>query len=150
LVITRHSGFTLLEILVVLALLAMVYALVPPMITVGGSTTELKAGARQVAAGLRKARSQAIVSRAEATLTLDVEARSFLLSGDSKSRKLPQQAEIGVYTAQGEVVDANTAAIRFYPDGSSTGGRVTLAMDERKFHVDVDWLTGQVEILDTP
>lgn len=148
--ITRHSGFTLLEILVVLALLAMVYALIPPMIAVGGSTTELKAGARQVAAGLRKARSQAIVSRGEATLTLDVEARSFRLSGDDKPRNLPRQAQIGVYTAQGEVVDANTAAIRFYPDGSSTGGRVTLAMDERKFHVDVDWLTGQVEILDTP
>jgi general secretion pathway protein H len=150
LVIARQAGFTLLELLVVLALLAMTYALIPPMFSVGGSTAELKAGARQVAAGLRKARSQAIVSRGEATLTLDVEARSFLLSGDSKSRKLPQQAEIGVYTAQGEVTDASTAAIRFYPDGSSTGGRVSLAMGERKFLVDVDWLTGQVEILDTP
>lgn len=147
---TRHSGFTLLEMLVVLALLAMVYALVPPMITVGGSTTELKAGARQVAAGLRNARSRAIVSRGEATLTLDVEARNFRLSGDDTPRNLPRQAQIGVFTAQGEVVDANTAAIRFYPDGSSTGGRVTLSMGERKFHIDVDWLTGQVEILDTP
>ncbi|MBW8458691.1 MAG: GspH/FimT family pseudopilin [Thiobacillus sp.] len=148
--IARQAGFTLLELLVVLALLAMTYALIPPMFAVGGSTAELKAGARQVAAGLRKARSQAIVSRGEATLTLDVEAHSFLLSGDSKPRKLPQQAEIGVYTAQGEVTDASTAAIRFYPDGSSTGGRVSLAMGERKFLVDVDWLTGQVEILDTP
>jgi general secretion pathway protein H len=83
-------------------------------------------------------------------LTLNVESRSFVLSGDNKPRVLPHQAELGVYTAQGEVVDGNTAAIRFYPDGSSTGGRVTLAMGERKFHVDVDWLTGQVEILDTP
>ena len=99
--ITRHSGFTLLEMLVVLALLAMVYALVPPMITIGGSTTELKAGARQVAAGLRKARSQAIVSRDEATLTLDVEARSFRLSGEGKPRNLPRQAQIGVYTVPG-------------------------------------------------
>ena len=147
---TRHRGFTLLEVLVVLALLAMIYALVPPMVNIGGSTAELKAGARQVAAGLRKARSQAIVSRDEATLTLDVEARNFWLSGEGKPRSLPRQAEIGVFTSQGEVVDAATAAIRFYTDGSSTGGRVTLAMGERKLHVDVDWLTGQVEILDTP
>jgi general secretion pathway protein H len=150
LVTARHNGFTLLELLVVLALLAMTYALVPPMFAIGGSTAELKAGARQVAAGLRKARSQAIASRSETTLTLNVESRSFVLSGDNKPRVLPHQAELGVYTAQGEVVDGNTAAIRFYPDGSSTGGRVTLAMGERKFHVDVDWLTGQVEILDTP
>lgn len=146
----RPSGFTLLELLVVLALLAMTYALIPPMFNVGGSTAELKAGARQVAAGLRNARSQAITSRDEATLTLDVEARSFRISGDGKTRSLPRQAQIGVFTAQGEVLDASTAAIRFYPDGSSTGGRVTLAMGERKFHIDVDWLTGQVEILDTP
>jgi len=103
-----------------------------------------------VAAGLRKARSQAIVSRSESTLTLNVESRSFVLSGDDKPRTLPRQAEISVYTAQGEVVDANNAAIRFYPDGSSTGGRVTLAMGERKYLIDVDWLTGQTEILDTP
>lgn len=148
--IARHNGFTLLELLVVLALLAMTYALIPPMFSLGGSTAELKAGARQVAAGLRKARSQAIVSRSESTLTLNVESRSFVLSGDDKPRTLPRQAEISVYTAQGEVVDANNAAIRFYPDGSSTGGRVTLAMGERKYLIDVDWLTGQTEILDTP
>lgn len=145
--ITRHRGFTLLEVLVVLALLAMIYALVPPMINIGGSTAELKAGARQVAAGLRKVRSEAITQRDEATLTLNVEARNFVLSGEVKPRSLPQQAEISVFTSQGEVVDASTAAIRFYPDGSSTGGRVTLAMGERKFYVDIDWLTGQVEIL---
>lgn len=144
--IARHRGFTLLEVLVVLALLAMIYSLVPPMINIGGSTAELKAGARQVAAGLRKARSEAITRRTEATLTLDVEARNFRLSGENRPRSLPRQAEIGVFTSQGEVVDATRAAIRFYPDGSSTGGRVTLAMGERKFYVDIDWLTGQVEI----
>lgn len=146
----RQHGFTLIEVMVVLLLLGMTYALVPPMFDIGGSTAELKAGARQVAAGLRKARSQAITGREESTLTLDVEARNFRLSGDAATRSLPRQAEISVFTAQGEVVDAHTAAIRFYPDGSSTGGRVSLAMGERKFLVDVDWLTGQVEILDTP
>lgn len=146
----RQHGFTLIEVMVVLLLLGMTYALVPPMFDIGGSTAELKAGARQVAAGLRKARSRAITGREESTLTLDVEARNFRLSGDAATRSLPRQAEISVFTAQGEVVDAHTAAIRFYPDGSSTGGRVSLAMGERKFLVDVDWLTGQVEILDTP
>lgn len=144
----RQGGFTLLEILVVLVLLSMTYALVPPLFATGGSTTELKAGARQVAAGLRKARSLAIARREETTLTLDVEARNFFLSGDGVRRKLPHTATISVFTAQGEVADASSASIRFYPDGSSTGGRVTLAMGERKFDIDVDWLTGQVEILE--
>ena len=51
-----------------------------------------------------------------------------------------------LYTAQSEIVDDKHGAIRFYPDGSSTGGRVTLASGERKFLVDVDWLTGRVTI----
>ncbi len=146
----RHAGFTLLEVLVVLLLLAISYALVPPMFDIGGSTAELKAGARQIAAGLRTARSQAIVRREETTLSVDVDAHSFVLSGDRTPRRLPRQVEIRVLTAQGEVSDASTAAIRFYPDGSSTGGRISLAMGERKFDVDVDWLTGRVEILNTP
>lgn len=142
-------GFTLLEVLVVLALLAMTYALVPPLFAVGGSTAELKAAARQLAAGLRKTRIQAIIEKKEASLTVDVNARKFQLSGEPKSHSLPGKAELTVFTAQSEVVADKTAAIRFFPDGSSTGGRVTIAMGKRKFLVDVDWLTGKVAILDT-
>lgn len=150
--VVRHlqQGFTLLEILVVLALMVMIYALVPPIFSAGGSTTELKASARQVAAGLRKARSIAIVRREDAVLTVDVEARRFSLTGDTKTYALPQTSQLTVYTAESEVAADNTGAIRFYPDGSSTGGRITLAQGERKFYVDVDWLSGQVEILDSP
>jgi general secretion pathway protein H len=143
-------GFTLLEVLVVLALLAMAYALVPPMFAVGGSTTELKAGARQLAAGLRRAHSQAISGKTETALSIDVEAREFRLDGDKKVYALPREAQLTVFTAESEVAEDKTGAIRFYPDGSSTGGRVTLALGDRKFLVDVDWLTGRVEILDAP
>jgi general secretion pathway protein H len=53
-----------------------------------------------------------------------------------------------LFTAQSDIVDEHVGAIRFYPDGGSTGGRVTLSAGERKFDVDVDWLTGRVAILD--
>ena len=39
-------------------------------------------------------------------------------------------------------------SIRFFPDGGSNGGRITVASGERKYEVDVDWLTGRVAILD--
>ena len=134
--------------MLVLVLMAMMYALVPPFFAVGGSTTELKAAARQVAAGLRKARSQAIVERRESVLSVDVDARNFQLSGNTKRYSLPATAIVSVDTAESELLGENVAAIRFYPDGSSTGGRVTLAMDKRELRVDVDWLTGQVGIVD--
>lgn len=146
--IRPSQGFTLFEILIVLAMLSMAYALVPPLFSVGGSTTELKAAARQLAAGLRKSRIQAISDKKEAVLTVDVNARRFQVMGESKSRSLPAKVQLTVFTAQSEVSAENVAKIRFFPDGSSTGGRITLAMGARKFLVDVDWLTGKVVILD--
>lgn len=143
----RPRGYTLLELLVVLALMVMMYALVPPMFTAGGGT-ELRAAARQLAAGLRKARSQAVAGRQEATLTVDVEARQFRVSGDARAYPLPERAKLTVYTAQAEAVTEAIAAIRFYPDGSSGGGAITVADDGTRFRVDVDWLTGDVRILD--
>lgn len=135
-----QQGFTLLEILVVLALVVMIYALVPPMFSAGGSSTKLKASARQVAAGLRKARSVAIVRREDATLAVDVEARRFSLTGDPKTYALPQSSQLSVYTAESEVAADKTAL------SASTAMAVprqaySLAQGERKFHVDVDWLS---------
>ena len=142
-------GFTLLEMLVVLAILAFAYALVPPMfVSSGVSTTELKSAARQLAAGLRKTRTQAIQSRKDAVLVVDVVQHLFTISGDNKKYPLPAKADLTVFTAKGDVEGEDRGAIRFHPDGSSTGGRITVASGERKFLIDVEWLTGRVEILE--
>ena len=58
------------------------------------------------------------------------------------------QIEVKLFTAQSDLVNDKVGAIRFFPDGGSNGGRVTLAVGERKYDVDVDWLTGRVAILD--
>jgi len=57
-----------------------------------------------------------------------------------------QNLELKLYAAQSEVSSERRGSIRFYPDGSSTGGRITVAAGERKYLVDVDWLTGRVSI----
>jgi general secretion pathway protein H len=59
-----------------------------------------------------------------------------------------RELELKLFTAQTEAVSERKGAIRFYPDGSSTGGRITVASGERKYLVDVDWLTGRVSIGD--
>ena len=128
--------------------MVMAYSLVGPLVSSGVSSTELKASARQLAAGLRKARSDAVTHRRETVLTLDVEGRRFQLSGDPRLYKLPRDVEVKLFTAQSELVNANTGSIRFFPDGGSTGGRITVAAKQRQYAVDVNWLTGQVAILD--
>jgi general secretion pathway protein H len=101
-----------------------------------------------LASGLRQAQSTAMVTRRDSLLSVDVEAREFLMPGETEPRKLPDNIDLKLYTAQSEVTSDRKGSIRFYPDGSSTGGRITVSSGERKFLVDVDWLTGRVKIED--
>ncbi len=140
------KGFTLIELLVVMAVLALFLALVPPILFKGLSPAQLKSAAREVAGGLRQARSDAILRNRDVGFTIDVEGRRYTIGGDAPARHLPGELDISLYTAQSELADEATGTIRFFSDGSSTGGRVTLAHDERKYHVSVDWLTGQIAI----
>ena len=141
-----QRGFTLLELMLVLVIAAAAYVLVIRFTGSGVSGAELKSAARTVAAGLRAARSDAIATQDSASLMLDLERRVIQVSGTHRPYALPDRVELKLYTAQSEIVDEKQGAIRFYPDGSSTGGRVTVASKERQFLVDVDWLTGRVTI----
>ena len=143
-----HRGVTLLELLIVLMLMGLIAALVIPTFGSGASTTELKSAARQLAAGLRAARSQAIAQRAESFLVLDLPARAFSVPPDAEVHRLPDRVELKLFTAQKDLVSEQVGAIRFFPDGGSNGGRITVASGGRKFDVDIDWLTGRVAILD--
>jgi len=144
--VNRARGFTLIEILVVLVIAGLMYALVPPLVGAGMAGAELKKAARQVAAGLRQTRSEALKRHKEASMVLDVDGRTFKIAEATKVYQLPKRVDMKVLTAESEVVEQD-AAIRFYPDGSSTGGRVTLAVGDKQFMVDVDWLTGRVTIV---
>lgn len=142
------AGVTLLELLIVLSIMAIVAALVLPRIGGGVSTGELKAAAREVAAGLRLARSEAVATRQETRVLLDLENRAFRIERDARRHALPAAIDLKLFTAQSDLVGEKEGAIRFFPDGGSNGGRITLASGERKYDVDVDWLTGRVAILD--
>ena len=139
----------MIEILVVLSIMAIGAAIVVPMVGgTGASSGDLRSAARQIAAGLRHARSEAIAQRRETVLTLDLEKRSFRVALEPREIALPANVELKLFTAQSDLVNERQGAIRFFPDGGSNGGRVTVASGERKYEVDVDWLTGRVAILE--
>ena len=144
----KARGFTLLELMVVLVIGALAYTVVLGVPFRGPSTSDLKAAARTLASGLRLAQTTAMSTRRDATLVLDLEAREFEVSGSAGARSLPRDIELKLFTAQSEALTEKKGAIRFYPDGSSTGGRITVASGERKYLVDVDWITGRVSIGD--
>ena len=142
------TGFTLLELLAVLVILALLAAFVVPSLS-GGASVELKSAARSLAAGLRLTRNQALNDNRSTALALDVANREFQLPGEKRVRKLPKRVDIVLFTARSEQQSEQSGAIRFFPDGSSTGGRITLSTDSMRYLVNVDWLTGRVSVIES-
>jgi general secretion pathway protein H len=142
----RAKGFTLLEILIVITIVGLSYVLLPKMFFSGVSGAELKSNARQVAGGLKLARDAAIYSRKPALLTIDLANREFKVDGDERVHKLHPEVELKLYTAQDDLISETSGTIRFFADGSSNGGRVTVGSGGRAYLIDVDWLTGRVSI----
>jgi general secretion pathway protein H len=144
----EQRGFTLLELLVVLVIAVLLVALVPPLLSGLSGGTELRGAARQLAAGLRFARNEAVTHQREAVLTLDLVRHRFAVTGDPREIALPDSLSFHLYTAQSELFDQATGNIRFFPDGSSTGGAITVSGPKLAYRVNVDWLTGAVAIVE--
>lgn len=139
-------GFTLLEILLALGIAALAAAVAAPNLTPLLVRAQLYSATRDVASALRYARGQAIVRGQETSFELDIERHRYRVSERRKPYSLSDQILLSLYTARSETVNEGVGRIRFYPDGSSTGGRVTLEGGGRKKEVDVNWLTGEVRV----
>lgn len=107
----------------------------------------VEAAAAETAAILRRARSQAIVANAPVAVRIDVDAPSVTLPGE-RPYALPERLSLSLFTAVSEQHAANVGEIRFFPDGSSTGGEVTVTGQNARQYVQVDWLTGRVAVYD--
>ncbi len=141
----RQKGFTLIELLVVLVIIGVMVSLVPVAFR-GLPSLELKAAARELAGVFRAARGSAIRDNRETYVTIDVDERLYRLDSFGKPHEIDADIEVSLITAETEQTDDSTGRIRFFPDGTSTGGRVALESGAGTYFVLVDWLSGRVEI----
>jgi general secretion pathway protein H len=143
---SRWHGFTLLELVVVLAIGAMIAAIVVPNLGRRPGRIELGSSAHDVAATLRATRSRAITENRPASFTADVGNATYGMSGVGPLHQLPRGVRLSLYTGRGEAMSETAGVIRFYPDGSSTGGGVAVTLDQLRYLVLVNWLDGNVSI----
>ncbi|MGB0514155.1 MAG: GspH/FimT family protein, partial [Wenzhouxiangellaceae bacterium] len=116
---------------------------------VGGSISrslrgaDIRNEAREVIAGLRHTRGQAIVRKTEQVFRVDADNLVWQAAG-RPAESLPEGLDITLTTARSELTGENAGGIRFYPDGSSTGGSILLSVGEREWYITVGWLTGEI------
>lgn len=144
-----NKGFTLLELIVVLFIVVLGFSAIGFNLSSGNDSTELKVAARDIVSALRFARGQALISHNETTVTLDLAENTYTVSGRDKIYPISKAIDITLVTAQDELSGKGLGSIRFFADGSSTGGRVTLELGKSAWQIDINWLTGQIVLDDT-
>ncbi len=144
--LSRVGGFTLLELVVVLFIVVLGFSVVGINLSSGNEPTEIKAAARDIVSALRYARGQALMSHQETTLALDLAENNYTVSGRDRVYIIPKTIDVTLVTAQSELRGEGLGNIRFFADGSSTGGRITLERGNTAWQIDINWLTGQIEL----
>jgi general secretion pathway protein H len=141
----RMAGFTSLELLVVLGILALATMIVLPLGQRHPSMS-LRSAAFDLAAHLRATRAGAIRNNVEKALTIDVAARQYWVNGQEPRHRLPDHADVEIVIPGIEQIGSAAGRIRFYADGSASGGRIIFRQGSVTALVVVDWLTGNAQL----
>lgn len=140
----RSAGFTLAEMMVVLVVIGLLLALVPPLLSNGFPAAQTRAAVRDLVGALRFTRGEALRANQEASMVIDLKEGLVRITGVKRTRDLPASATIRATTAFAAEAESDSAVFSFYPDGSSTGGRIEVEGGGQNFAITVDWLTGRV------
>ncbi|MGZ5837151.1 MAG: prepilin-type N-terminal cleavage/methylation domain-containing protein [Xanthobacteraceae bacterium] len=139
----RGSGFTLIEVIAVMLIIALVASLAVTMMP-GTGRAGLKALTLQTASLLRRERLGAILTGRDREVSLDGERR--VLVGDGGDIvALPRDIVLDILGADA-LWSGRQAVVRFHPDGASTGAVLKLSREEAEYEIRVNWYTGSVTI----
>jgi general secretion pathway protein H len=94
---------------------------------------------------LRDTRTRAMATGKPQWFTVDLRGHAWAAPG-REPHAFPADAGVRVTSAAQESDRGGVARIRYFPDGSSSGGNIVLGDDRRSARIDVDWLTGAVTV----
>jgi general secretion pathway protein H len=131
----RGAGFTLVELMIVLAIMALVAALAMPELLRRAPASGLGAAAEELRAALSSARAAAIAQDRE----VSVRGGDGAYRVDGARRPFASGVPVRVEVAGG--------GISFFPSGGSSGGTIVLRAGSASRALEVDALTGRAFLL---
>ena len=140
------QGFTLIELLITLLIAVLAVGVVAPRFSALIPGVEIKGEAQKVAALMRFARSKAIAEGDVIVLERIEEPMALKLTGKQALYEWPATIEVELRRETGADREGDNVKILFFPDGSSSGGSISLSRNDRRFQIKVDWLTGRVSV----
>jgi general secretion pathway protein H len=142
-----ERGFTLLEMVCVVAVIAMLAAVLLPLIPRQTSRSRLEAYAVQTATLLKADRSAAIRRRSDVATLVDATTRSIHSGATAAMISIPEDVHFDALLPQTCRQRAALSTISFFADGMSCGGTIALSRLDTGYEVRVNWLTGRIEIV---
>jgi len=142
-----RAGFTLLEMVGVIAVIAMLAAILLPSIPRGTTRPRLEAYALETAALLKADRTAALRRRAQITAQVDAPGRA--IRSGSTGRILQVPDDVGFEATLPLSCNERPArsTISFFATGASCGGTIVLSRLGTGYEVRVNWLTGGIEVV---
>lgn len=140
----QEYGFTILELLIVMAIVALVSLVAFPAVKQRQAQAQFEATIQAVGGLLMEARMKALATSRDQTVVFEAVEREFQGLG-GKAAVLPPGYAASLLTAKG-LAFADQPAFRFFADGTSSGGSITLSSNGQASAVEVKWLSGQISI----
>ncbi|MEJ5030964.1 GspH/FimT family pseudopilin [Comamonas sp. MYb21] len=138
-----HQGFTLIELMVVFAIMALVVAMAPVAYDRLKDGVQYRDTVRTMISQLRSARYTAVSQGEPVRFTVDLQTRHYGYAGAEK--EIPETVDLRTTVADREFVPNSSASIVFLASGGSTGGSVEiLRKNGAGTRLRVDWLSGRV------
>ncbi len=139
-----QGGFTLVELIVVLALAALLMGALGASYARLHDSVGYRATLRELTAGLHAARNLAQRQGREVHFNIDLVQRCYGV-GERCDDAIPEALRVELQLAAQDIDPRGRGRLRFYPDGSATGGSIVLARpDGQGGRLRVDWLLGRI------
>jgi general secretion pathway protein H len=137
-------GVSLLEMLLVVALIAIIGVITATAMNGGIDGMRLRNAGKEVASQLRYTRTQAIATGERQRFLIDPQARTWE-AANGRHGSLPDALDVH-FRGAGQVagVASGKGGIAFHPDGGSSGGTIELGVRDALWRIDVSWITGEV------